>query len=85
MRTLRLDGTQERSDHAGAADRRTVERGNFRADAPDMELNDLHHRWPIVCFAEMEAPRPQRNRIHLDVWVPHDHAEARVAAAAEAS
>ena len=29
----------------------------------------------------MDAPRPQRNRIHVDVWVPHDQAEARVAAA----
>jgi 4a-hydroxytetrahydrobiopterin dehydratase len=27
------------------------------------------------------APRPQRNRIHIDVWVPHDQAEARIAAA----
>jgi len=26
-------------------------------------------------------PRPQRNRIHIDVWVPHDQAEARVATA----
>jgi 4a-hydroxytetrahydrobiopterin dehydratase len=24
---------------------------------------------------------PQRNRIHIDVWVPHDQAEARIAAA----
>jgi 4a-hydroxytetrahydrobiopterin dehydratase len=29
----------------------------------------------------MDAPRPQRNRIHVDLWVPHDQAEARVAAA----
>jgi 4a-hydroxytetrahydrobiopterin dehydratase len=29
----------------------------------------------------MDAPRPQRNRMHIDVWVPHDQAEARVAAA----
>jgi 4a-hydroxytetrahydrobiopterin dehydratase len=29
----------------------------------------------------MDAPRPQRNRIHIDVFVPHDQAEARVAAA----
>jgi 4a-hydroxytetrahydrobiopterin dehydratase len=26
----------------------------------------------------MDAPRPQRNRIHLDVTVAHDEAEARV-------
>jgi len=29
----------------------------------------------------MDAPRPQRNRIHIDVYVPHDQAETRVAAA----
>jgi len=29
----------------------------------------------------MDAPRPQRNRIHIDVWVPHDQGEGRVAAA----
>jgi len=29
----------------------------------------------------MDVPRPQRNRIHLDVIVPHDEADARVAAA----
>ncbi len=28
----------------------------------------------------MDAPRPHRNRIHVDISVPHDHAEARVAA-----
>ncbi|MEJ8670307.1 VOC family protein [Streptomyces sp. MS1.AVA.1] len=26
-------------------------------------------------------PRPQRNTLHVDVWVPHDRAEARVEAA----
>ena len=29
----------------------------------------------------MDEPRPQRNRIHFDIIVPHDQAEARVAAA----
>jgi 4a-hydroxytetrahydrobiopterin dehydratase len=53
----------------------------LRADTPDTEVNDPHNRWPIVCFGQMDAPRPQRNRIHIDVWVPHDQAEARVAAA----
>ena len=32
----------------------------------------------------MDAPRPQRNRIHVDISVPHDQAEARVAAAIDA-
>jgi len=30
-------------------------------------------------FQQMDAPRPQRNRIHIDVSVPHDIAEQRVA------
>jgi 4a-hydroxytetrahydrobiopterin dehydratase len=29
----------------------------------------------------MDTPRPQRNRIHLDIVVAHDVAEQRVAAA----
>lgn len=32
-------------------------------------------------FQQMDEPRPQRNRIHIDVTVPHDVAEQRVAAA----
>lgn len=36
---------------------------------------------PAVWFQQMDAARPQRNRIHVDVAVPHDVAEARVAAA----
>ncbi len=36
---------------------------------------------PAVWFQQMDAPRPQRNRIHVDVTVPHDLAEERVAAA----
>lgn len=39
---------------------------------------------PSVWFQQMDEPRPQRNRIHLDVVVPHDEAEARVAAALDA-
>ena len=36
---------------------------------------------PAFWFQAMDEPRPQRNRIHVDVTVPHDVAEARVAAA----
>jgi 4a-hydroxytetrahydrobiopterin dehydratase len=36
---------------------------------------------PTVWFQQMAAPRPQRNRIHLDVSVPHDEAHQRIAAA----
>jgi len=34
---------------------------------------------PPVWFQQMDAPRPQRNRIHFDVTVPHDVAEKRIA------
>jgi len=36
---------------------------------------------PAIWFQRMEAPRPQRNRIHFDVSVPHDEAEPRIQAA----
>ena len=55
-----------------------------RDGGPVEELNDRHRRKPVVGFQQMNAPRPQRNRIHLDIWVPHDQAEARVAAAVAA-
>jgi len=45
------------------------------------DLIDPHGRGASFWFQEMAAPRPQRNRIHIDVWAPHDQAEARVAAA----
>ena len=45
------------------------------------DLIDPRGRGPMFWFQQMDAPRPQRNRIHIDVWVPHDQAEGRVAAA----
>jgi 4a-hydroxytetrahydrobiopterin dehydratase len=38
-------------------------------------------RGPSVWFQQMDAPRPQRNRIHIDVTVPHDQARVRLEAA----
>jgi 4a-hydroxytetrahydrobiopterin dehydratase len=35
---------------------------------------------PAVWFQQMDAPRPQRNRIHFDVSVPHDEAHQRIQA-----
>ena len=37
-----------------------------------------------VWFQQMDAPRPQRNRIHFDVSVPHDEAHQRIPAAVTA-
>jgi 4a-hydroxytetrahydrobiopterin dehydratase len=53
----------------------------YRDDSPDEDLVDPRGRGPSFWFQQMDAPRPQRNRIHIDVWVPHDQAAARVAAA----
>lgn len=36
---------------------------------------------PRVWFQEIGEPRPQRNRLHLDVSVPHDEAPRRIEAA----
>jgi 4a-hydroxytetrahydrobiopterin dehydratase len=51
-----------------------------RGDSPE-DLIDPRGRGPAIWFQQMDAPRPQRNRFHIDVFVPHDQAEARVAAA----
>jgi 4a-hydroxytetrahydrobiopterin dehydratase len=47
----------------------------------DADLFDPHFEGPPFWFQPMDAPRPQRNRIHIDLYVPHDQAKARVAAA----
>lgn len=52
-----------------------------RPDSPEEDAVDPLRRNAPLWFQQMADPRPQRNRIHLDVWVPHDRAEARVAAA----
>ena len=51
-------------------------------DEPDLSggLIDPFGRGPAIWFQQMDAPRPQRNRIHLDIDVPHDAAHARIAA-----
>jgi 4a-hydroxytetrahydrobiopterin dehydratase len=45
------------------------------------DLLDPLRQGPSFWFQHMDAPRPQRNRIHIDVYVPRDQAEARIAAA----
>ncbi|PWD51370.1 pterin-4-alpha-carbinolamine dehydratase [Serinibacter arcticus] len=52
----------------------------YRRTAPD-ELVDPDGVGPDVWFQQMDAPRPQRNRIHVDVTVAHDEAPARLEAA----
>ncbi len=50
-------------------------------EGPRDRLTDPLGAGPALWFQQLDEPRPQRNRMHLDVLVPHDEAEARVAAA----
>jgi 4a-hydroxytetrahydrobiopterin dehydratase len=47
-------------------------------------LIDPGGRGPAIWFQQMDSPRPQRNRIHIDVDVPHDVAQDRIDAALSA-
>ena len=47
----------------------------------DGEISDPAGSMPGLWFQETEPHDPPRQRFHLDVFVPHDQAEARVAAA----
>ena len=49
--------------------------------AGDGSLFDPLRIGPAVWFQQMDEPRTERNRFHLDIIVAHDAAEARVAAA----
>lgn len=55
----------------------------YTDDGPD-DLVDPQGHWPSIWFQAMDPPRTDRNRIHVDVAVPHDQAEARIAAAVAA-
>lgn len=48
---------------------------------PPGALVDPLGRGPTIWFQQMDSPRPQRNRIHLDVDVPPEQAGARITAA----
>jgi 4a-hydroxytetrahydrobiopterin dehydratase len=51
------------------------------APAGEDTLVDPMQQLPLLWFQDMDPQRTERNRIHFDVWVPHDRAEERVAAA----
>lgn len=50
-------------------------------DGPDDAIVDPAGQLPAIWFQQMDVPRPQRNRVHFDITVAHDEAEARVRAA----
>lgn len=56
----------------------------YRSLGPNEDVIDRHRRNPQVSFQGLKPPRPGRGRTHIDVSVPADQAEARVAAALEA-
>jgi 4a-hydroxytetrahydrobiopterin dehydratase len=50
-------------------------------DGGDQHLRDPRRRGPSLWFQQTDVLRSERGRIHVDVSVPHDQAEERVAAA----
>jgi 4a-hydroxytetrahydrobiopterin dehydratase len=48
---------------------------------PAAAVADPAGQGPTLWFQQMDAPRPQRNRIHFDILVPHDEARRRIDAA----
>ncbi|HEV8670191.1 MAG TPA: VOC family protein [Candidatus Limnocylindria bacterium] len=53
-----------------------------RRDSPDQDLVDPRSRGPSFWFEQMGEPRPDGGgAIHVAIWVPYEHAEARIAAA----
>ena len=53
----------------------------YRNLGANEDVVDRHRRNPHVSFQTLKKPRPGRGRLHVDVSVPADQAEARVAAA----
>jgi len=47
----------------------------------DGSLSDPRGSGPAFWFQQMDEPRTERNRFHIDVDVPHDGADARIEAA----
>lgn len=51
----------------------------FRRDTEE-DVVDPRGRGPSFWFQQMDVPRTQRNRIHVDIAVPRDQVESRIAA-----
>jgi 4a-hydroxytetrahydrobiopterin dehydratase len=48
------------------------------------DVVDPHGRVPLLWFQQTDAHETPRQRFHLDLWVPHDVADERIAAAVAA-
>ena len=53
----------------------------YRSLGAHEDVVDRHRRNPDVSFQPLHPPKPGRGRVHIDVSVPADQAEGRVAAA----
>jgi 4a-hydroxytetrahydrobiopterin dehydratase len=53
-------------------------------EGPPNGIVDPTGQLPAIWFQQMDAPRPQRNRVHFDITVAHDEAELRVRSALDA-
>ncbi|GAA4834473.1 VOC family protein [Kitasatospora terrestris] len=51
------------------------------AGGPEDPLVDPVGQGPAIWFQQLDRARPQRNRIHVDICVPHDEAPRRIEAA----
>lgn len=53
-------------------------------ESNDDAISDPNGRGPTYWFQQMDEPRSQRNRFHIDVTVPHDEAARRIQRALDA-
>lgn len=53
----------------------------YRIDNPGEDLVDPRSRGPSIWFQKTDEPPLRDFRIHVDVWVPPEQAESRIAAA----
>jgi 4a-hydroxytetrahydrobiopterin dehydratase len=92
-RTLRIEADPSQVQVVGIAVAQDADSdvGPFWAAAlgyqnlgPNEDVVDRHRRNPHVSFQTLQPSKPGRGRTHIDVSVPADQAEARVAAALEA-
>ncbi|MFE0748815.1 VOC family protein [Gordonia sp. NPDC058843] len=51
------------------------------AEREPVDLVDPAGRLPSVWFQQMDEPRPQRSRMHVDLWIPTDELHERLQAA----
>ena len=74
-------------DTAALADAGPFWAGLLTGDARNVSGDDVvdpSGRVPLLWFQGTDAHETPRQRFHLDVWVPHDVADARIAAAVAA-